>query len=109
MEPMSIENYLKYNKVITPVQYVEAGQERTFTMFISCKEYLEEVADITNYVEHNLFSNRLASVTVKFKKDCLLVFEEKICQVLGESNIEYFLWEVVDALEAEGRANETKI
>lgn len=107
---MSIENYLKYNKVITPVQYVEAGQERTFTMFISCKEYLEEVAEITNYVEQTLFSRELASVTVKFRKDCLLVFEEKICQVLGESSIEYFLWEVVEALEAEGRANnETKI
>lgn len=106
METMSIENYLKYNKVITPVQYVEAGQERTFTMFISCKEYLEEVADITNYVEQTLFSRELASVTVKFKKDCLLVFEEKVYQVLGESNVEYFLWEVVDALEAEGRTNE---
>ena len=40
---LTIENYLKHNKVITPVQYVEAGQERKFTMFISCKEYLEKM------------------------------------------------------------------
>lgn len=103
-----IEDYLKYNKVVTPVQYIEAGQERTFTMFISCKEYLEEVADITEYVEQTLFSREFASVTVKFRKDCLLVFEEKICQVLGESSIEYFLWEVVNTLETEGRANNEK-
>ena len=104
MESLTIENYLKYNKVITPIQYVEAGQERKFTMFISCRECLEKVADITEYVEHTLFSREFANVTVKFKKDCLLVFEEKICQILGESNIEYFLWEVVEAVE--GVSNE---
>lgn len=68
-----IEDYLKYNRVVTPVQYIEAGQEKAFTMFISCKEYLEEVADITEYVEHKLFDREFASVTVKFRKDCLLV------------------------------------
>ena len=106
---LTIENYLKYNKVITPVQYIEAGQEKKLTMFISCREYLEKVADITSYLEHTFSLDGLADATVKFKKDCLLVFEEQICQVLGESSIEYFLWEVVEAFEVEGRTDETKI
>ena len=107
---LTIENYLKHNKVITPVQYVEAGQERKFTMFISCKEYLEKVADIVSYSENPL--NDLAEVTVKFKEDCLLVFEGRINQEASDTypdNIDYLLWEVVEAFEVKRRTNETKI
>ena len=113
MEPMSIENYLKYNKVITPVQYVEAGQViKSLTILISCKEHLNKFADIVDYSVDRYSPDGCASVIAKFKKDCLLVFEEDIRQLMSKpytASIEYMLCEVVEVSETERRTNETKI
>lgn len=97
---LTIENYLKFNEVITPVQYVEAGQERSYLMHIFCKEYLEKIADIVSYSENTL--GDIAEITVKFRKDCCLVFEKDTYQ----GSTKYTVWQVIKATEIEGETNE---
>lgn len=97
------EEHLKFNKVITPVQYVEAEQERSFLVYLSCKEYLEKVADIVSYSENIL--KGIAKITVKFRKDCCLVFEKNTYQ----DSTGYIVWQAIKTAEIERETNETKI
>lgn len=110
---LTIENYLKHNERITPIQYVKAGQViKSLTIFISCKEHLNKFADIVDYSVDRYSTDGCAGVIAKFKKDCLLVFEEEIRQLMSKpytASIEYILCEVVEAFEVERRTNETKI
>jgi len=110
---LTIENYLKHNKRITPIQYVKAGQViKSLTISISCKEHLNKFADIVDYSVDRYSPDGCASVIAKFKKDCLLVFEEGIRQLMSKpytASIEYILCEVIEAFEVERRTNERHI
>lgn len=110
---LTIENYLKHNERITPIQYVKAGQViKSLTILISCKEHLNKFADIVDYSVDRYSPDGCASVIAKFKKDCLLVFEEDIRQLMSKpytASIEYVLCEVIEAFEVERRTNDTKI
>jgi len=100
---ITIENYLMHNERITPIQYVKAGQAiKSLTIFISCKEHLNKFADIIDYSVDRYSPDGCASVIAKFKKDCLLVFEEEIRQLMSKpytASIEYVLCEVIEAFE----------
>lgn len=106
----TIENYLMHNERITPIQYVKAGQViKSLTILISCKEYLNKFADIVDYSVDRYSPDGCASVIAKFKKDCLLVFEEGIRQLMSKpytASIEYILCEVIEAFEVERKINE---
>lgn len=110
---LTIENYLKHNERITPIQYVKAGQViKSLTISISCKEHLNKFADIVDYSVDGYSLDGCASVIAKFKKDCLLVFEEGIRQLMSKpytASIEYILCEVIEAFEVERRTNERHI
>ena len=110
---LTIENYLKHNERITPIQYVKAGQViKGLTISISCKEHLNKFADIVDYSVDRYSPDGCASVIAKFKKDCLLVFEEGIRQLMSKpytASIEYILCEVIEAFEVERRTNERHI
>ncbi|WP_103579078.1 hypothetical protein [Campylobacter concisus] len=110
---LTIENYLKHNERITPIQYVKAGQViKSLTISISCKEHLNKFADIVDYSVDRYSPDGCASVIAKFKKDCLLVFEEGIRQLMSKpytASIEYILCEVIEAFEVERRTNERHI
>lgn len=110
---LTIENYLKHNERITPIQYVKAGQViKSLTILISCKEHLNKFADIVDYSVDRYSPDGCVSVIAKFKKDCLLVFEEDIRQLMSKpytASIEYVLCEVIEAFEVERRTNDTKI
>ena len=109
----TIENYLMHNGKITPIQYVKAGQViKSLTILIPCKEHLNKFADIVDYSVDRYSPDGCASVIAKFKKDCLLVFEEGIRQLMSKpytASIEYILCEVVEAFEVERRTNERHI
>ena len=106
----TIENYLIHNERITPIQYVKAGQViKSLTILISCKEHLNKFADIVDYSVDRYSPDGCASVIAKFKKDCLLVFEEGIRQLMSKpytASIEYILCEVIEAFEVERKINE---
>lgn len=110
---LTIENYLMHNERITPIQYVKAGQViKSLTILISCKEHLNKFADIVDYSVDRYSLDGCASVIAKFKKDCLLVFEEDIRQLMSEpytASIEYILCEVIEVFEVERRTNERHI
>jgi len=110
---LTIENYLKHNERITPIQYVKAGQViKSLTISISCKEHLNKFADIVDYSVDRYSPDGCASVIAKFKKDCLLVFEEEIGQLMSKpytASIEYILCEVIEAFEVERKTNERHI
>lgn len=110
---LTIENYLMHNERITPIQYVKAGQViKSLTIVISCKEHLNKFADIVDYSVDRYSPDGCASVIAKFKKDCLLVFEEGIRQLMSKpytASIEYILCEVIEAFEVERRTNERHI
>lgn len=110
---LTIENYLKHNERITPIQYVKAGQViKSLTISISCKEHLNKFADIVDYSVDRYSPDGCARVIAKFKKDCLLVFEEGIRQLMSKpytASIEYILCEVIEAFEVERRTNERHI
>ena len=110
---LTIENYLKHNERITPIQYVKAGQViKSLTISISCKEHLNKFADIVDYSVDRYSPDGCASVIAKFKKDFLLVFEEGIRQLMSKpytASIEYILCEVIEAFEVERRTNERHI
>ncbi|MDU2009159.1 MAG: hypothetical protein E6738_05890 [Campylobacter concisus] len=110
---LTIENYLKHNERITPIQYVKAGQViKSLTILISCKEHLNKFADIVDYSVDGYSPDGCASVIAKFKKDCLLVFEEGIRQLMSKpytASIEYILCEVIEAFEVERITNERHI
>ena len=110
---LTIENYLKHNERITPIQYVKAGQViKSLTISISCKEHLNKFADIVDYSVDRYSPDGCASVIAKFKKDCLLVFEEGIRQLMSKpytASIEYILCEVIEAFEVERRTNKRHI
>lgn len=110
---ITIEDYLMHNESITPIQYVKAGQViKSLTIFISCKEHLNKFADIVDYSVDRYSPDGCASVIAKFKKDCLLVFEEGIRQLMSKpytASIEYILCEVIEAFEVERRTNERHI
>lgn len=110
---LTIENYLKHNERITPIQYVKAGQViKSLTISISCKEHLNKFADIVDYSVDRYSPDGCASVIAKCKKDCLLVFEEGIRQLMSKpytASIEYILCEVIEAFEVERRTNERHI
>ena len=110
---LTIENYLKHNERITPIQYVKAGQViKSLTILIPCKEHLNKFADIVDYSVDGYSPDGCASVIAKFKKDCLLVFEEGIRQLMSKpytASIEYILCEVIEAFEVERITNERHI
>ena len=109
----TIENYLMRNERITPIQYARAGQViKSLNIFISCKEHLNKFADIVDYSVDRYSPDGCASVIAKFKKDCFLVFEEEIRQLMSKpytASIEYILCEVIEAFEVERRTNERHI
>ena len=110
MKVVTLEEYLKRtSEMITPVQYIRAGETRKLVMIEPCEEALKDFASITSYAVDKLSYDGCATITARFEKDCCLLFEPNVKQLASDPynvSVEYILRGVVEALEVEGRTNE---